>query len=522
MTRQISAKISDVAEQVFRYVSVVLPLFILMFMPKVRSPVYYSLAFILISSFVALSLVLFRRPMGSSLFALIFNYVLVFGLAFLGFWIEKLHTDKVLLSVMIYLVISSFVSLILFAFLQIEFRSAEEREREVLPGRKDVWQGEAKVGTGSEISYIRNNLAVISDEVKENIEPKIRKVQELAEIRKKELEREHSRCMALLASLSEIHEMYLSFRGKLAYSLEYIRKILGVLTKHSGSLELISVPVEKIGSFTFSQSYLSAHGEQVSALRNKMKEAESAIDAVYSAVTGGGFSGGLSIQSVLFPIKPAILEFLRIHYNSYVVSLKTVQLSSASGSSLVRKLLLAIIQDIDSLSFKLNVQLSAILQAFSDFEPYAYMFERRLKERPKLLAWMRNHVRRIKGMCQNSSRKIPAFEEKLSEVANILAISGFSQEVENIRRKVEEYVTKLEEVRKNISYLLSGFLEVEAEFRGIIQEIDNVVGIIESQRENLNEVLSELEEMRGRIPRLSQKFLTSRRMIDELKDIASF
>lgn len=506
-------------EHISRSIVIVSPLVGLLFLYDVPS-VFYVISFFLLFVVFAVSYLLQRTENFKLFSLLIFSYVLFFSLILSSYWLSKVSLLGVLLIVFSDFVISSLISSIVsFAvhyklFDRYSSISADDSKKgDVHSKQKD---SEELSNLESELAYIKSNFVLVSDDISGELEPKLKAVNDSLENAKSELERNFQDYMFFSMNLSELYDSCSYMKNRLSSSLGYINRMISILQKYSEMSESLRVPFDKIKLFSFShQGYSDLYVSQISDLRDKAKKLEVSLDSL--PVKDSDSEILFDIRSVVFSIKTSIVEFLRIHYNSYVVSLKTVQIASTSGSSFVRKSLLAIIQDIDSFSFKLNVQINKILQFFSDFDPQVVLFDASIREKVKKITQLKSRVRRVRDMYYGSiQRRLLSFEEKFSNISNIFVESSFDR-VEDLRKRVEIFGGSFEKSKVMISSNLMSSVKMLKDIENISQELENFISFLSEYKSIVEkDILPRLNLSNYRIPRMLKKTLTSKRVLEEV------
>lgn len=505
-----------------RTLVVFLPLFLMMFITQVGSPIYYfSLVFLILSG-VILFFVFMKSYNTLLLLPLIFIYMLVIGVSLSGFWIHRISSPMVLVTILSILLLSFGISIML--FLSFHMGSSEEAIGDIEGEKveKSVVSEDDGENTRREMSYLESKLSAIGSDVKELIERKFELIQGSLEQRRRKLDEMHSEHVALMAKLSEILDLYLSMKNRLLYAIEPIDKMLSLLEKYSETIASLTLSTEKMNYFPISPNYVSVSMSLVSDIRDKSKRFELALESTASLVGKLESPGEINLPALVFSIKPSVLEFVRIHYNSYVVSLKTVQIANTSGSSVVRKSLLAIIQDIDSLSFKLNVQLTNMLQTFSDFEPHISIFEAKIKEDIKTLTRLKSYARKIRDIFYTSvHKKLPVFEERYISISKVLMSDEFSQDVKDVKDNVEQYAKEFERLKALILSIYSDFSNMKKDILRAAGEIDRIVSRIEEYETVGYGIIKDIEDIKKQLTGIPRVVLTSKRILEDVNRFLS-
>lgn len=468
----------------------------------------------------SLSYVLQRTKKFFLLPLLIFFYAFFFGFTLSSSWLLKISPGWVFISLLVIFSISVLVSAIASFSVYSELYKEISEEIQTEPEHKQE-TSEKDAGLEAEMAYIRSNFILISDDISGTVEPKLKAINDSLEKRKLELEQNFQDYTIISMNLSELFDLCISMKDRLSSFLNYVKKISSILGRYSEVSN--SLKIDKMNLFSFSnQGYSDLYKNQISDLHDKAKKLESSLDSLQIFLKDSDEENGLDIRSIVLSIKPSIIEFFRINYISYVVSLKTVQIASTSGSSLVRKSLLAIIQDIDSFSFKLSVQINNILQLFSDFEPQISSFDASIRENMRNLTHLRTRIRRIRDMYYGSvQRRLMSFEEKFLNISNIF-FEGSFEKIEELRNKNDLFIKDLEKSKTLVSSILMDYSKMQRDIEAILKELDNFTNLISKYRSIVGgEILQELKLSGYRIPRIHKRTLISRRILDEVNEFIS-
>ncbi|MCX7733932.1 MAG: hypothetical protein N2254_04070 [bacterium] len=501
----------------------VLPIIPMIFLPKVDNLLYYISITFLLFLFFAVSFILIRFDNLLLFGIFIFLYFFVLGLIFLSFWITKMHLTFIVILMISLLVLSILASFFVCIYVYPALGRMRTSNQTEVYSRFEQDQQEEKSSLDSEISYLKSNFSIISDDISGSVEPRLKSLLDSLDQAKKDIENAYHKYINLSMHISELYDILNFMKNKLSYSLNPIKRTISILAKYSDSFSNFNLSVDKIKYFSFSPSYIEMYKSNIEELRERTKRLESVLEYISSfAKDSNSETKDLNLYFLIFSIKPSILEFLRIHYSSYVVSLKTVQIASTSGSSFVRKSLLAIIQDIDSLSFKLNVQLTNVLQAFSEFEPYLSLFELRLGENLKRSTWLKSSIRRLRDIYYGSiSKRLPVFEDKFLNISEMFISGGSFQDIEQIKSEAEGFVDRFEKLKIFVSSMLSDFVEMEKEFENIPKEIDIVISGLQKYKVIVDDTISKIDKLRKDIPRVPQEILTSKRVLSDINKFLS-
>lgn len=506
-------------EYIFRSFLIVLPLFGVLFIYDAAIQFISLLNLIIIFS---LSYVLQRTKNFSVLPVLIFFYAFFFGFTLASPWLLKISSVWIFVSLLVIFAISLLISAIasfsIYSELSREYTISEKIQTDL--GNKQQ-PSEKDTDLEAEMAYIRSNFILISDDISGTVEPKLKAISDSLEKRKSELEQNFQDYTIISMNLSELYDSCISMKNRLSSFSNYIKRIFSILEKYLEVSNSLKIPSDKSFSFSY-QGYSDLYKNQISDLRDKAKKLESSLDSLQIFLRDSNEETGLDIHSIVLSIKPSIIEFLRIHYNSYVVSLKTVQIASTSGSSLVRKSLLAIIQDIDSFSFKLSVQINNILQLFSDFEPQISLFDTSIRENIKQLTQLRTRIRRIRDMYYGSvQRRLMAFEERFSSISNVFVESSF-EKMEDLKKRSDLFIRELERSKTLVSSILTDYSKMLKDIESVMKEIDNLLNFLNRYKSIVDkEILPGLSLSNYQIPRIHKKTLTSKRILDEFKEFVS-
>lgn len=205
------------------------------------------------------------------------------------------------------------------------------------------------------------------------------------------------------------------------------------------------------------------------------------------------------LKSIFYSFQKIMQDFSRIPHTCYSISIKVLQIASSSGDSDVRRNLSAIVQDIDSFSFKVSVNIKYILSRMQDFENKLLSFSEAFElevQKIQLLSISINDIgSRYVDLAKN---RIEFFNEQYEKILGEAdKFSEMDKEINSIFLRLKEVLVMSEDIKNRVLSLSSAqwllFLRKELDNR--IQILSEILSLLDNLLKNVSEYIEDINSI---------------------------
>jgi hypothetical protein len=204
------------------------------------------------------------------------------------------------------------------------------------------------------------------------------------------------------------------------------------------------------------------------------------------------------LKSIFYSFQKVMQDFSRIPHTCYSISIKVLQIASSSGDSDVRRKLSAIVQDIDSFSFKVSVNIKYILSRMQDFENKLLLFSESFDlevQKVHLLAISINDIgSRYIDLAKN---RIEFFNQQYEKILGESdKFSEMDKEIHSIFLKLKEVLAMGEDIKNRVLSLSSSLLLiVRKELENRIQTLSDILSAVDNLLKNVSEYIGDISSI---------------------------
>lgn len=205
------------------------------------------------------------------------------------------------------------------------------------------------------------------------------------------------------------------------------------------------------------------------------------------------------LKSIFYSFQKIMQDFSRIPHTCYSISIKVLQIASSSGDSDVRRNLSAIVQDIDSFSFKVSVNIKYILSRMQDFENKLLSFSEAFElevQKIQLLSISINDIgSRYVDLAKN---RIEFFNEQYEKILGEAdKFSEMDKEINSIFLRLKEVLVTGEDIKNRVLSLSSAqwLLFVRKELDNRIQILSEILSLLDNLLKNVSEYIEDINSI---------------------------
>jgi len=205
------------------------------------------------------------------------------------------------------------------------------------------------------------------------------------------------------------------------------------------------------------------------------------------------------LKSIFYSFQKVMQDFSRIPHTCYSISIKVLQIASSSGDSDVRRKLSAIVQDIDSFSFKVSVNIKYILSRMQDFENKLLLFSESFDlevQKVHLLAISINDIAsRYIDLAKN---RIEFFNQQYEKILGESdKFSEMDKEINSIFLKLKEVLAMGEDIKNRVLSLSSSLLlfVVRKELENRIHVLSDILSAVDNLLKNVSEYIGDISSI---------------------------
>jgi hypothetical protein len=205
------------------------------------------------------------------------------------------------------------------------------------------------------------------------------------------------------------------------------------------------------------------------------------------------------LKSIFYSFQKIMQDFSRIPHTCYSISIKVLQIASSSGDSDVRRNLSAIVQDIDSFSFKVSVNIKYILSRMQDFENKLLSFSEAFElevQKIQLLSISINDIgSRYVDLAKN---RIEFFNEQYEKILGEAdKFSEMDKEINSIFLRLKEVLVMSEDIKNRVLSLSSAqwLLFVRKELDNRIQILSEILSLLDNLLKNVSEYIEDINSI---------------------------
>ncbi len=205
------------------------------------------------------------------------------------------------------------------------------------------------------------------------------------------------------------------------------------------------------------------------------------------------------LKSIFYSFQKIMQDFSRIPHTCYSISIKVLQIASLSGDSDVRRKLSAIVQDIDSFSFKVSVNIKYILSRMQDFENKLLLFSEAFDLEVQKIHMLSISINDIGSRYIDLAKnRIEFFNEQYEKILGEAdKFSEMREEINSIFLRLKEVLVMGEDIKNRVLSLSSSqwllFLRKELDNR--IQILSEIISLLDNLLKNVSEYIEDINSI---------------------------
>ncbi len=373
------------------------------------------------------------------------------------------------------------------------------------------------------MEYVSSRLNFFSEEIKIDILGEFEKFRDKINFISSTIDSELEKMRKISSSLSELHISLSVMKDRISgvsFLFGDFQENMELHIKNFISLveKLVSQNFD-LPNFSLETPYSKIYSQKPTELKDTLEKLGDELMRMEKKLSSSNLSllkdSINEIKDIISSFRSSIHDFLRISYSFFMISLKTAQLISTTDDVTIRRVLSAIIQDIDSLSFKINVHIKDISDVFSSFENETAKFESYMYVILGKLSDIKNSFGRIKSLYENSVKKrVDPFFLRFSAFFDTTDLKELNNSTHKLQDELKKTRTEGEAIMKTMSDVFQITKDINSYVKKLSERIEIYKEKINELRRLVDEIYTELSQLRKQLPKISEYDFYSTRVIE--------